>query len=128
PFLPIRGVSAARERWWHLLARLAGRHDITLLAFVDPEDVDRADALPPGLGGVELVRKAAWRPADPLALLPRPVAGGFANPPFAAAIAEQLRAERCALVQYEFTEMAHCIPGPAPGRPILTVHQLGFAQ
>src|SRR6185295_16964363 len=33
PNLPLRGVAAARERWWNLLARLARRHEITLLAF-----------------------------------------------------------------------------------------------
>jgi glycosyltransferase involved in cell wall biosynthesis len=127
PYLPLRGISAARERWWHLLARLATRHDITLLAFADPGDVGRTDDFPPGLAAVHVVPKTPWRPDDPLALLPRTVAGGYSNPALGAAIAERLAAERFDVVQYEFSEMANLIPGPAP-RTILTVHQVGFAQ
>jgi glycosyltransferase involved in cell wall biosynthesis len=127
PWLPLRGVSAARERFWHLLARLAPRHALTLLAFVDPEDVRRAPELPPGVAAVHLVPKTPFRPEDPLALLPPTVAGGFADPAFCTAIAERLVAERYDVVQYEFSEMAHCIPGPT-SRSVLTVHQISFAQ
>jgi len=55
------------------------------------------------------------------------VAGGYCDPAFRAAVADRLAADRWDVVQYEFTEMAHCIPGPAP-RTVLTVHQIGFAQ
>jgi glycosyltransferase involved in cell wall biosynthesis len=127
PHLPLRGVSAARERWWHLLTRLAPRHDVTLLAFADPEDGGRTDGLPPGLAALHVAPKIPWRPNDPLALLPRTVAGGYTHPGLGAAIAERLAAERYDVVQYEFSEMANLIPGPAP-RTILTVHQVGFAQ
>src|SRR5438552_6294476 len=127
PNLPVRGVAAARERWWNLLARVAARHEVTLLAFVDPEDAGGEAGVPPGLAALHLVAKTPWRPRDPLALLPQTVAGGFDNPAFPAAIAARLAAERYDVVQYEFSEMAHCIPGPAP-RSILTVHQVGFAQ
>src|SRR5579862_3478914 len=128
PYVPLRGIMAARERWWHLLARLAGRHDVTILAFTDPEDVGRTSELPPGLAGVHLVPKAPWFPRDPLALLPKDVAGGFAHPALRAAIAKRLASDRWDVVQYELGEMAHCIPGPAAARTILTMHQLGFAQ
>ena len=37
PDLPLRGVTAAQERWRSLLARLAARHEIELLTFLDPE-------------------------------------------------------------------------------------------
>src|SRR5262249_53125590 len=127
PYLPLRGIMAARERWWPLLARLANRHDMTLLAFVDPEDEGRECELPPGLAAVHVVPKRAFRPDDPLALLPKTVAGGYCDPAFRAAVAARLAAEPWDVVQYEFTEMAHCIPGPAP-RSVLTVHQIGFAQ
>ena len=127
PHLPRRGVNAARERWWQLIARIAPRHDLTLLAFVDPEDAATAASLPPGLAGVHLVPRRFHRPIDPLALLPRTVAGGLASPEFRAAIAARLAAERYDIVQYEFVEMANCIP-PAAARSILTVHQIGFAQ
>jgi glycosyltransferase involved in cell wall biosynthesis len=127
PHLPRRGVNAARERWWQLTARVAARHDLTLLAFVDPEDEPAAPALPPGLAAVHLVPRRFHRPDDPLALLPRTVAGGLASPDFRDAVAARLAGERWDVVQYEYVEMAHCIPGPAP-RSILTVHQLGFAQ
>jgi glycosyltransferase involved in cell wall biosynthesis len=127
PYLPVRGIMAARERWWHLLARLAPRHDLALLAFVDPEDDGRESELPPGLAAVHIVRKRPFRPDDPLALLPKTVAGGYCDPAFRAAIATRLAADTWDAVQYEFTEMANCIPGPAP-RTILTVHQIGFAQ
>jgi hypothetical protein len=90
PNLPIRGISAARERWWHLLAALAPRHALTLLAFVDPEDAGRLAEVPPGLGRLETVPKAPWWPDDPLAVLPRAVAGGFSSPALGAAIAAVL--------------------------------------
>jgi glycosyltransferase involved in cell wall biosynthesis len=127
PHLPLRGISTARERWWHLLARLAPRHHVTLLAFVDGEDAGREHELPPGLAATHLVPKALWRPEDPLALLPKTVAGGFANPAFRAAIAERLATGPWDVVQYECSELAHCIPGPS-SRAILTVHQVAFAQ
>jgi len=127
PYLPRRGFSAAREYWWSLLVRLAPRHDITLLAFVDPEDVDVKGILPEELAAVHQVPKTPWRPDDPLAVLPRTVAGGFSNPAFASAIAACLAQERYDLVQYEFIEMANLIPPPAVPT-ILTVHQIGFAD
>src|SRR5262249_49560626 len=65
PALPRLGVAAARERWWALLARLTIRHDVTLLAFVDPEDVGAEADLPPGLAAVHQVPKAPWQPDDP---------------------------------------------------------------
>jgi glycosyltransferase involved in cell wall biosynthesis len=128
PYVPLRGVMAARERWWHLLARLARRHDVTLLAFADPDDVGRRSELPPGLAAAHLVPKAPWFPDDPLALLPKDVAGGFVHPALRAAIAGHLAGGGWDIVQYELGEMAQCIPGPAPARTILTMHQLGFAQ
>ena len=128
PHLPRRGVNAARERWWQLIARIAPRHALTLLAFVDPEDAGAMAELPPGLAGVHLVPRRFHRPVDPLALLPRTVAGGLASPDFRAAIAARLAAERYDVVQYEFVEMANCIPASVAARSILTVHQIGFAQ
>jgi len=127
PYLPRRGFSAAREYWWALLARLAPRHVITLLAFVDPEDLGVAGVLPTGLAAVHQVPKMTWRPDDPLAVLPRTVAGGFSNPAFASAIAARLATDRYDLVQYEFIEMANLIPPPV-SPTILTVHQIGFAD
>jgi glycosyltransferase involved in cell wall biosynthesis len=127
PFLPLRGIAASRERWWHLLARIAPRHDVTLLAFVDTEDAGRERDLPPGLARVQLVPKTPWRPNDPLALLPRTVAGGYVNPAFRDAVAARLAAEPFDVVQYELGETANLIPGPAH-RSILTVQQVGFAQ
>jgi len=126
PNLPRPGVAAARERWWALLARLTIRHDVTLLAFVDPEDVGREADLPPGLAAVHQVLKGPAEPDDPLALLPRTVRWGFAQPALRAAVAARLAAERFDLVQYEYVEMGQVMAEPA--RPtILTVHQLGFA-
>src|SRR6185503_13791442 len=74
-----------------------------------------------------VVPKPPWRPDDPLALLPQAVAGGFTHPSFHGAIASALAREPFDLVQYEFGEMAHCMPWPSPPA-ILTIHQLGFAQ
>jgi glycosyltransferase involved in cell wall biosynthesis len=127
PYLPVRGVMAARERFWNLLARLAPRHDVTVLAFVDGEDAGREPDLPPGLAAVHLVPRGTHRPHDPLALLPRTVAGGYVNPALAAAIHARLVAQPWDVVQYEFSEMAQLIPMPAP-RTVLTVHQVAFAQ
>jgi glycosyltransferase involved in cell wall biosynthesis len=127
PELPRRGVNAARERWWQLLARIAPRHAVTLLAFVDPEDAPAAGELPPGLAAVHLVPRRFHRPVDPLALLPRTVAGGLAQPEFAGAVRARLGAECFDVVQYEFVETAHVI-APSPARSVLTVHQIGFAQ
>jgi glycosyltransferase involved in cell wall biosynthesis len=127
PNLPLRGVAAARERWWNLLARLARRHEITLLAFVDPEDAGVEDGLPPGLTAVHRVSKQPWTVDDPLALLPRTVRGAFCHPGLTAAIAARLAAQPFDLVQYEYVEMANLVP-PTSTPSILTVHQLGFAQ
>jgi glycosyltransferase involved in cell wall biosynthesis len=127
PNLPRRGVAAARERWWALLKRLATRHDITLLALVDPEDAGAEAELPPELAQVHLVPKTPWRLGDPLALLPSTVAGAFSNPAFRTAIQARLAASRYDVAQFEYIEMANLIP-PATPRSILTVHQVGFAQ
>jgi glycosyltransferase involved in cell wall biosynthesis len=126
PDLPRPGVSAARERWWSLLARLARRHDVTLLAFVDPEESAAQSALPAGLADVHLVPKARFTPDDPQGLLPQAVAGGYADPALRRAIAERLQAAPLHLAQYEFVEMANLIP-PSDVPAILTIHQLGFA-
>jgi glycosyltransferase involved in cell wall biosynthesis len=126
PDLPGPGVSAARERWWALLARLARRHDVTLLAFVDPEESAATGALPAGLADVHLVPKAPFTPDDPQALLPQAVAGGYSDPALRRGIAERLRATSFHLAQYEFSEMANLIP-PSDVPAILTVHQIGFA-
>jgi glycosyltransferase involved in cell wall biosynthesis len=127
PNLPIRGISAARERWWHLVATLAPRHELTLLAFVDPEDTGRLADAPPGLARLEAIPKAFWRPDDPLAVLPQAVAGGFSSPALGTAIAASLDRQPFDVVQYEFGEMAHLMP-PASPPAVLTMHQLGFAQ
>ncbi len=103
------------------------RHDVELVAFVDPEDTTRADGLPPGLAAVHRVTKEPWVPDDPLALVPRGVRGGFSHPALRAAVAERLAAARFDLVQYEYTEMAN-VMAPSPVPRLLTVHQLGFAQ
>ena len=126
PDLPRPGVAAARERWWALLARLAMRHDVTVLAFVDPAETRLAGALPAGLSDVHLVPKVTYTPDDPFALLPQAVAGAYSDPALRTAIAERLGAAPFDLAQYEFTEMAHLIP-PSPTPAVLTVHQVGFA-
>ncbi|TMA31870.1 MAG: glycosyltransferase [Deltaproteobacteria bacterium] len=126
PNLPRPGISAARERWWALLARLTIRHDVTLLAFVDPEDVGAEADLPPGLAAVHQVVRTPWQPEDPLALLPRTVRWGFAHPALRAAVTARLAAERYDVVQYEYVEMGHVMPVPVLPT-ILTVHQIGFA-
>jgi polysaccharide biosynthesis protein PslH len=128
PNLPRRGVSAARERWWALLARLATRHRVTLLAFVDPEDEGAPDdVLPPGLAAVHRVAKTPYAPDDPWALLPQTVAGGFSNPALRDAIAARLDGGAFDLVQYEYSEMGNLMP-PTTLPTILTVHQIAFAQ
>ncbi len=127
PYLPRRGVSAAREHWWSLIGQLARRHDITLLAFTDPDDGDAAACLPPGLSAVHRVLRRPWRTDDPLALLPRTVAGAYADPAFAAAVATRLAAEIYDLVQYECVEMGQLIPETRVPS-ILSVVQVGFAQ
>lgn len=127
PHLPRRGVAAARERWWALLARLARRHRVTLLCFVDPIDRDAPDdVLPPGLAAVHRVPKRFFAPDDPLAVRPQTVAGAFSDPTLRDAIAARLAADPYDLVQYEYTEMGHLMP-PAAIPTILTVHQLFFA-
>jgi glycosyltransferase involved in cell wall biosynthesis len=127
PELPRRGVSAARARWWELLRRIATRHEVTLLTFLDAGDEDALGDLPPGLAAVHHVARAPHVPDDPFALLPATVRGGFSHPALAAAIAARLTAGRYDLVQLEFTELMHLVP-PASLPVLLTVHQLGFAQ
>jgi glycosyltransferase involved in cell wall biosynthesis len=127
PHLPRLGVAANRERWWNLLARLALRHDVTLLAIVDPDDVGAEHELPRGLAEVHTVPRTAWEPHDPWGLLPRMVRwGGFTDPALRTAVAERLAAARFDVVQYEYAEMAALMP-PVTGPTLITVHQLGFA-
>src|SRR5262245_41526384 len=126
PDLPRPGVSAARERWWSLLARLGCRHDVSLLAFVDAEESAAEGALPAGLADVHLVPQRRFTPDDPQALLPQTVAGGYADPMLRQAIAERLAAAPFDLVQYEFVEMANLIP-PSRTPAVLSLHQIGFA-
>jgi len=126
PFLPRPGVAAARGYWWALLARLAPRHDVTLLTLVDADDAGADD--PPGLAAVHRLPAHGWRPDDPLALLPQTVAGLTSDPAYAAALAERVAAERFDLVQLELIETAALAPGPLPVPTVLAVHQLGFAQ
>jgi len=126
PYLPRRGVSAAREHWWSLLGRLARRHDITLLAVADADEMGAEELAPLGLESVRLLPRRPWRPDDPLALLPRTVAGGYTDPAIAAAIAAATAARAYDIVQYEFIEMAGLLPRPRCPT-ILTVHQVPFA-
>jgi glycosyltransferase involved in cell wall biosynthesis len=128
PAVPRRGVSAAREYWWSLLRRLSRRHRMTVLAFADPSDDPATAELPSELDGIEVVERRPFRPEDPMALLPRTVAGAFADPRFTRALAMHLaRPGAYDLVQYECVEMGNLLT-PAPVPTILTVHQLGFAQ
>jgi hypothetical protein len=137
PYLPRRGVSAARQHWRELLSRLADCHDVTLLAFVDRDDIEEVGVdglgalLPAGLAAVHSIPKTAWRPEDPLAMLPRTVAGGYSNPALARAIEAHVAGDASGpfdLIQYEFSELAQLVPPPPPGVPtILTVHQVAFA-
>src|SRR5262245_19829050 len=125
PDVPRRGVSAARAYWWALLARLAPRHDVTLLAFADAADA-AADALPAGIARTRIVPRRSFAPDDPYALLPQAVAGRYADPALRDAIAAELAAGPYQLAQYEFVETAHLVPDsriPA----VLAVHQVGFA-
>ena len=126
PYLPRRGVSAAREHWWSLLGRLARRHDIALLSIADPDEIGTPGLVPPGLQSVQLVQRRAWRPDDPLALMPRTVAGGYSDPAVAAAIAAATVAREYDVVQYELIEMAQLMARPV-GPTILGVHQVPFA-
>jgi hypothetical protein len=103
PHLPRRGVNAARERWWALLARLARRHEITLVAFADADEGDRTDDVPPGLRAVHVVRRALRAPDDPLARLPRSVRWSFADPALAAAVTPHLDPARVDIAQFEYT-------------------------
>jgi glycosyltransferase involved in cell wall biosynthesis len=73
------------------------------------------------------VPKRVWVPDDPLALLPRTVRGGFADPALMTAVAARLAAQPFDLVQYEFLEMANLMP-PSDVPRLVTVHQVGFAQ
>jgi glycosyltransferase involved in cell wall biosynthesis len=127
PDLPLRGVTASRERWWALLARLTAHHDVSLVTFVDPQDAAVTDGLPPGLARIDRVPKRPWVPDDPLALLPASVRGGFSDPALRTAVAARLAAERFDVVQYEWIEMAHVMP-PSPVPAVLSIHQLGFAK
>src|SRR4029453_2474916 len=125
PDLPRPGVSASAERWWALLARLTARHDITLLALVDPEVLSNAGALPAGLADVHLVPRAPYTPDDPFALLPQAVAGAHADPALRDAIAARLTRTAFDLAQYEWVEMANLIP-PSRTPTVLSLHQIGL--
>jgi len=127
PNLPRLGVAAARERIWHLLARIARRHDVTLLTLLDPEDADRLDERPPGLAGFATIPRTKSLPDDPLALLPQVVRWGYADPAYRAAVATHLAAQPWDVVQLEYTEMAQVVP-PTPLPTVLTVHQIGVAS
>jgi glycosyltransferase involved in cell wall biosynthesis len=126
PDLPRPGVSASAERWWALLARLAVRHDITLLAIADPDVLGLAGALPAGLADVHLVPRMPYTPDDPFALLPQAVAGAYADPALRDAIAARLTTTAFDLAQYEWVEMANLIP-PSRTPTVLSLHQIGFA-
>ena len=125
PDVPRRGVSAARGYWWALLARLAPRHDVTLLALADAADT-ATDDLPAGLAGVRLVPRRPFSPDDPYALLPQAVAGRYADPALRDAIATALASQQYDLAQYEFVETAHLAPDTRTPA-VLAVHQIGFA-
>ncbi len=126
PHLPRPGVSASRERWWALLGRLAQRHEVSVVALVDPEDA-RAEDIPPGVVAVHRVPKRRYTPDDPLALLPRTVAGGYADPFLHETVRRLVQTIPHDLLQYEFAELAAClVPSPCP--LVLTMHQLGFAD
>lgn len=126
PHLPRPGVSASRERWWALLGRLARRHTISLIALVDPEDGPAGDA-PAGVAAVHRVPKRPYRPDDPLAVLPRAVAGGYADPALREAVGGLVERIPHDLVQYEFAELA-AVMAPRRRPVVLTLHQLAFAD
>jgi glycosyltransferase involved in cell wall biosynthesis len=123
---PIRGVSAAQERWWQLLGRLARRHEVTIFSLVDPAHVPSRDAFPPGLARVETMLRRPPSPADALALLPAHVRFAYAHPAYDAAVDALLETTAHDVLQVEYQEMMNLVP--ARWRPtILTVHQIGFA-
>src|SRR4029453_5048204 len=126
PDLPRPGVSASAERWWALLARLAVRHDITLLAISDPAVLGLAGAPPAGRADVHLVPRMPYTPDDPFALLPQAVAGAYADPALRDAIAARLTTTAFDLAQYEWVEMANLIP-PSRTPTVLSLHQIGFS-
>jgi glycosyltransferase involved in cell wall biosynthesis len=128
PQLPRRGVSAARERWWQLLGRLASRHAVTLLAFVDPRTWGRRACCLPGWRRPISSRGARIGPRILSRSCRRRSRAGSRVPDFRAAVAARLAADAYDVVQYEFTEAAYCIPPGTDVRSVLTVHQVGFAQ
>ena len=110
PELPRRGISAARERFWMLLARLATRHDVTLLTFLDTADLGHESDVPPGLVEVRAIPREPHAPHDPFALLPTTVRGGFAHPALARSVRDLVARGAWDLVHFEFLEMAHLLP------------------
>lgn len=126
PHLPRPGISASRGRWWALLGRLARRHTVSVIALVDPEDGDAAEQ-PAGVVAVYRVPKRPYRPDDPLALLPRTVAGGYADPALREAVSRLVDRIPHDLVQYEFAELA-AVMAPRRRPVVLTMHQLAFAD
>jgi glycosyltransferase involved in cell wall biosynthesis len=120
-------VSAARERWWALLSRLASHHAITLVTRVPRGESFAVDGLPPGLTRVESFPDPGAALHDPCALLPRTVRGAFADPAIRAAVQTHLAHSAYDIAQFEWIEAAHLMPATSVPT-ILTVHQLGFAQ
>lgn len=128
PSPPCRGVTAARERWWALLERLARRHEVTLLTLLEPDERLTPSTLPPGLAAVRTVARPPYVPDDPLGLLPRMVRwGSFADPRLRVAVGEAIAAGPFDVVQFEWSELAELMPSPPALPTVLTIHQLGFA-
>lgn len=126
PYPPRRGQSAARERFWALLASIARRHDVSLITQLDDAERELPPDLPPGLADAAYVRLAGEHVPDPCRVLPLEVRWGAVSPVLRQTVEQRLARERFDVVQWEFTEMGAAMPPPTIPT-IVTAHQLGFA-
>ncbi len=129
PFPPAAGRSAGAGRMLELIRRLAHRHRVDVLSFVDDEgEAETERALrEAGAAGVRLVRRRPDRRPDWLGLRPAAVAE-YRDPAMAGALADTLARERPDVLQVEYTPMAMYAPGRGAIRMVWTIHELGTAR
>jgi O-antigen biosynthesis protein len=124
-YLPHLGRHAGAGRMYQLLARMAQRYRITLLAFIENED--EREFLPELEAMCEKLLVMPRTPPRRLQLFPYEPFDEFLTPEMEKAMQECLAEKEFDLIQLEYTQMA-CYADKALGIPaLLTKHEVDFA-
>lgn len=124
-YVPRLGAHGGAMRMYHLLEELAGRHDITVLAFAESQAEAAAGAALTFCEEVEVLQRerTPWA-ANPFRLAPPAVVSEYSDPRMRERIRQRLASGRYDLVHVEYLQMAHLLPEHHTVPRLLTDHEV----